>query len=153
MDARAFEMGAAPPIIAKVRVAAVDDGVSALEVGCEFVDDLVCDCGRHHDPGIPRRFKLRGKILERACADGALGSELLYCFGVRVEDDALVTMFNEPPDHIGAHPAETDHSELHDEWGFPGAEFEGLPLPGQQDSTERFYRRSIRAICCACSEA
>ena len=33
--------------------------------------------------------------------------------GRHVEDDAIVAALQEAPHHIGAHPAEADHSELH----------------------------------------
>ena len=33
--------------------------------------------------------------------------------GLHVEDDALVAALLQPPHHVRAHPAESDHSELH----------------------------------------
>ena len=34
-------------------------------------------------------------------------------FGRHVEDHALVAVLDQPPHHVGAHPAQSDHSELH----------------------------------------
>ena len=76
----------------------------------EFIDDFVGDGCRDHDPGVSGSGQFRGKVRKRASTNRAFARELLYRFRVCVENDALVTMFHETPDHIGAHPAETDHS-------------------------------------------
>jgi hypothetical protein len=38
---------------------------------------------------------------------------LLDGIGAAVEDNALVIIFLQAAHHVGAHPAETDHTELH----------------------------------------
>ena len=45
--------------------------------------------------------------------DRFLLGQLLDRFGRPVEDHALMASLEQPPHHVGAHPAESDHSELH----------------------------------------
>ena len=39
--------------------------------------------------------------------------QFLHRFRRHVEDHALVASLEQPPHHVGAHPAQSDHSELH----------------------------------------
>ena len=43
----------------------------------------------------------------------SFASSSTACCG-HVEDDAIVTALDEPSHHVRAHPAQTDHPELHD---------------------------------------
>ena len=40
--------------------------------------------------------------------------ELLHRFGRHVEHHAVMSAFDQPAHHVGAHPTQSDHSELHD---------------------------------------
>ena len=44
---------------------------------------------------------------------GFLLGQLLDRLRRPVEDHAVVASLQKPPHHVGAHPAQTDHSELH----------------------------------------
>ena len=46
-------------------------------------------------------------------AGGLLRHEIGHRRRRPVEHDAIVAVANQAPDHVGAHPAESDHSELH----------------------------------------
>ena len=54
------------------------------------------------------------KSSQRRAAGRALTLELLDRLGVDVEDHALVSVAHQPAHDVGAHPAQTDHSQLHD---------------------------------------
>src|SRR3569832_1354462 len=43
----------------------------------------------------------------------AFGRELLHRIRTAIVRDDRVAVLHEPPRHVGAHPAESDHSELH----------------------------------------
>ena len=53
------------------------------------------------------------ELLERAGAGGAARLERRDRLLDHVVDDALVTVFDQSPDHVGAHPPEPDHRHLH----------------------------------------
>ena len=54
------------------------------------------------------------EIRDRAGADGAELRELRDRAGALVPHHTLVPGAQQPPHHVAAHPAETDHSKLHD---------------------------------------
>jgi len=110
VNAGFFEMGAASAIVAEIGITPINYGVVRLEMTGEFIDDLVGDGSWDHDPGVSGSAEFRGKVCQGFGTDCAFARELLHRFWVRIENDALVTMFHETPDHVGAHPAETDHS-------------------------------------------
>ncbi len=113
MDALRRERLRAADVVHVVRVAAVDQDVTALQVRQEIGDGLVDHRGRHHQPHRPRRLELVREILQRRRADGLFLGELLYRLCRHVENHALMAVPDEPPHHVGAHAAESDHSQLH----------------------------------------
>ena len=110
VNAGFFEMRAASAIVSEIGITTINNGVVRLEMTGKFIHDFVGDGCRDHDPGVSGSSQFRGKVRKRASTDRSFARELLYRFWMRIEDDALVTMFHETPDHVGAHPAETDHS-------------------------------------------
>ena len=59
------------------------------------------------------RGELRGQVLERGGALGALLLELGDRVGVDVEGDDPVAVAHQAARHVGAHPAQSDHPQLH----------------------------------------
>ena len=100
-------------VVAVPRVAAVDDRVAALEQRCQLVDRVADERSRHHHPDVPRRVERADELLERQGADHPVAGHRGDGVGGHVEADALVAGFDQPADHVGAHPAEADHAELH----------------------------------------
>ena len=93
--------------------------------GREAGDGRVDERRRHHDPDVAgrRRARRRGP---RATSAPATPSPASCVDGRRVDvvADALVPGALEPAHHVGAHPAEADHPELHA--GKPGT-LDALP--------------------------
>ncbi len=79
----------------------------------EIGDAPVDHCGRHHEPQRPRLFQFLHEIRQRRCPDGFLLRHLLHCFRRHVEDHTLMAALEQAPHHVGTHPTESDHSELH----------------------------------------
>ena len=57
--------------------------------------------------------KLLDEVGKRGRAGGFLLGEFFDGLGEHVEDDAFVATSDQAAHHVGAHPAEADHSELH----------------------------------------
>src|SRR5207249_4561697 len=79
----------------------------------EVFDHLVHDGGGHHQPDGSRPVQLLYELVEGGGTDGAFLRESLD--GVRrdIVDHALMAAAHQAPHHVGAHPAQTDHSQLH----------------------------------------
>ena len=110
----AGELGVAAQVVVEVRVAAVDDRVARLEV-LEQLGDLGLGrvAGRDHDPDGPRRLELRDELLDRERRDRALAGDLLRLLRRPVVGDDLVAVAEQAADHVRAHPAEPDETDLH----------------------------------------
>ena len=100
-------------VIAKVGIPAVDDDVIFPEVRDEVFDHPVGDRGGDHDPRGAWFLQQRGEFLERTGTGCAVLDQFGYRIRVGVIDDAGVSVLHQAPHDIGAHPAESDHSELH----------------------------------------
>ena len=108
------ELDVAALVVVEVRVAAVDDRVARLEVLEQLCDlGLGRIAGRHHDPDRPRRRQLRDELLDRERGDRALAGDLLRLLRRPVVRHDLMAVAEEAPDHVGAHPAESDETDLH----------------------------------------
>ena len=103
----------AADVVGVVGIAAVDDDVVIGEQRREFCQRVIHDAGGNHNPGGPRRCELAHKIFQGKTADGSLAFHLADEGRALVEHHALMSALVEPPHHIGAHPAEADHPELH----------------------------------------
>ena len=88
---------------------------SAGKTDCNSTIVIVSDlAGRQHDPDDARRFKLFDQIAARPrLAVGAFAGEPAHRVGTLVVDDAGMAVFHQAAHDVAAHPAETDHTELH----------------------------------------
>ena len=105
-------MGAAD-IVDIVGIAAVDDRVASLERRQEIGDGLVDDRGGDHEPDRARLLQLLGEVGKRGAAERLFVDHFLDGLGRHIEDHAFMAVCEEPADHVGAHPSESDHSKLH----------------------------------------
>ena len=113
VDPSRHQLLGAPDVVDVIGIAAVDQDVVGLERGQNVGDRLVDDRRRHHQPYRPRLLQFFDEIRERGRPYGMFRGELTDRFWRHVEDHALMASLEKPPDHVGAHPAEADHSELH----------------------------------------
>ena len=113
MEAGVLELPGAVDVVAVVGVAAVDDDVARIQVRDQVVQHLVDDAGRHHHPDGARLVHLAGEFLEVRGAAGPRGHQLGHRVGVRIRRHALVALAHHATRHVGAHPSQSDHSELH----------------------------------------
>ena len=52
------------------------------------------------------------QVGERGGTDRLVLGQILHRFGQLVKDDAPVAVFDQPPNHVGTHPAQAHHAEL-----------------------------------------
>src|SRR3954447_1230644 len=113
-DALLLEHGVTPDVVVEVRVAAVDDRVTRLEVLEELVDlrfgRVTC---RDHDPDGTWLLQRADEIGDRECRRRPLGSDLARLLRCPVVDHDVVAVAHEPADHVGPHPAQTDEPDAH----------------------------------------
>ncbi len=97
-------------------VAAIDDGVAALE---HF--SKCCDCvfsylsGRQHHPNNARSIELAEEIIERCTGCRALRGEVAHGLGIGIVDhDLVLRLGHQATNDIAAHASEADESDLHE---------------------------------------
>ena len=100
-------------VVDVVRIAAVDQDVVLVEQRHEIADARIDDGGRHHQPDRTRLAQLLDEIGERRGALRAVRRQRRDRLAVAIVDDAGVAIALQPAHHVRAHPAKTDHSELH----------------------------------------
>jgi hypothetical protein len=109
------ELPGAALVVAPSRVAAVDDGVALREQPGKRLHGLLGRvAGGHHDPHRARGLEFGYELLERRGPRRAMA--LGFADGVLVEvegHDRVVRVAVDAMDHVGAHLAETDEAELH----------------------------------------
>src|SRR5208283_1418893 len=113
VDLLRSEFLGAPDVVDVVRVSAVDEDVTSLEVGQKISDSFVHNRGRHHKPDRPWLRELLHQFRERSRAFRLVLDQFIHRCRRSVEYHAVVTVFYEPPYHVGAHSSKTDHAELH----------------------------------------
>ncbi len=113
MDPSRRQLLGAPDIVDVIGIAAVDQDVVGLESGQNVGNGLVDDGRGDHQPDRPRLLQLFDEVDERGGPDGVLFGQFGHGCGRHVEDHALMASLQQPPHHVGAHPAQADHSELH----------------------------------------
>ena len=108
------ELLRAPDVVDVVRIATVDQDVVWLEQRHEIVDARVHDRGRDHQPDGTRLTELLHQLGERRgpCAP-CRGRAPSPRSGLRSYTTHVWPIAQQTTHHVGAHPAETDHSELH----------------------------------------
>ncbi len=90
-------------------IASPESSASATAVH-RLLGDLA---GRDHHPDGARGAQLRGQLLQRGGAVGALARQLLDHRRVDVVDDAVVAVAHQATDDVRSHPPQADHSQLH----------------------------------------
>ena len=103
----------APDVVDVIRVAAVNDRIARLQMGQQVGDRRVHHRRRDHQPDRARRAQLLHEIRRRSGAHRLLLGQRVDRFRGAVIDDAIVTVLDEAAHHVGAHSAESNHSELH----------------------------------------
>src|SRR5208283_18279 len=98
-----------------IRVAAVDEDVVLAELGAQLGDGGIHHGSGNHQPDGARLLELGDEVVDGSGPGGTLAGKLLHRIRAAVIDNALVAIFLETPNHIGAHPAQPDHAELHGE--------------------------------------
>ena len=106
-------LGAAD-IVHVIRVAAVDEDVAALQVRHEVGNGLVHHRGRNHQPDRPRLLQLAHEVCQRGGTNRFFPRQIFDRLRRHIENHALMAALDEPPHHVGAHSAQSDHCELHD---------------------------------------
>src|SRR5262249_9777226 len=97
-------------VVNVVRVAAINENVTAFKVRREIGDGLVDDPRRDHQPHRPRLLELAHEACSRGRPYRLVACQIPYRLRRYVENHALMAALEKSPDHIGAHAAETDHS-------------------------------------------
>ena len=120
MDPFRLQIPGPPDVVDVVGVPPIDDGVVGLHPRGQVLQCAVHDGGRHHQPRGARLRERGRKFIERGGADGALLDQPVHRLAVSVVDDAVMSPAYQAADHIGAHPAESDHAELHTIHSFRG---------------------------------
>jgi len=113
MNAARSKLRCTGDVVAVVGVAAVDDRVVRVEELGQLIEGGLYDGGRQHEPSGPWPIQLRHQVAKRAGGDRALALQLPYCAFVEVIDHTVVAVAHEPAHEVRAHPAESDHAELH----------------------------------------
>ncbi len=109
----AFQGGAAMDVVAVVRIAAVDDYVPGFEQRHDITKRTVDGRGGNHQPDCPRSSHLLHHVVKRRGHGGACLPQTVNHQGLAAVDDALLAFQQQAPHHAGAHPAQSDHSDLH----------------------------------------
>ncbi len=114
MNALFFELSGTTNVIFEIRIAAIDQDVSRLHaLGQRLHSLLGGSAGRYHQPGDPGLAQFADKIIERSRGDRSLTRHLLYVVGAQVGDHDFMSTAHQTPCHVGAHLAQTDHSQSH----------------------------------------
>jgi hypothetical protein len=91
-------------------VAAIDDDVTGREQRTELGDRRLGRLARgHHHPAHAWRRELLDDLGERERRLRAVALERFHAVRTHVERDHFVAAFHEPPRHVRAHAAQSDH--------------------------------------------
>ena len=100
-------------IIDVVRVTSVDQRVTGVEARHKLGDRFFDRTRRYHQPNRSRLLQFLHQIRQVGRAYGVLFDQFLDWLRRSIEDDTLVPALKKAPCHVGSHPAQADHSELH----------------------------------------
>src|SRR5262245_23101046 len=107
------ELLGATDVVDIIGIAAVDEDVARREVRYEVGDGRVHRRGRDHEPKGSWRLQLLHEVRDRRGADRFGPGEFLDRLRGPVEHHALMAAREQAMDHVRAHAAKSDHSELH----------------------------------------
>ena len=74
---------------------------------------VVYRANRHHEPNGTWLCELFGELRQRSRADGLFLHQLRHRLCRPIKHHAVMAALQQAAHHIGSHPAEADHSELH----------------------------------------
>src|SRR5882672_2018514 len=100
-------------VVNVIGIATVDDDVVLFKLGDEILKSCVDNSRGDHQPDGARLREFFHKIVERVGGGCTFAGELLDGFRAAIVDDAGVAIANQAAHHVGTHPPQTDHSELH----------------------------------------
>src|SRR5262249_49084804 len=100
-------------VVNVVGVSAIDEGVAWFEVRQQVGDGLIDRRCGHHEPHRTRLCYFFNEIDKRVSSDCILLDEFTHSLWRSIEHHATVSFSNQPPHHVGAHPAQPYHSKLH----------------------------------------
>ena len=111
MDAFPLEIFRPPHIVFEIGIAAIDDRVSGLHVGGEFLHrGFGRASGRNHDPNRAWRRQLLDEIFQRRGTRRAFAAQLLDSVGTQIGNHQRMSPAHQPPRHVRAHAAQSHHS-------------------------------------------
>jgi hypothetical protein len=107
------KLRSSPDVVDVIGVPAVDENIAGFEIGRQICNRAIDHGRRNHQPDGSRLFQLLDQILQAGGARRLLSHKLFHRFRRKVEDHGLLALFQKAPNHIGAHAAQADHSQLH----------------------------------------
>ena len=126
LDLLGCEIPRPSDVVHIVGVAAVDEDVAGLEMREDVGDESFHERPRNHHPDRARLLHLLHEIRKRGCPDGPFLDHLLDRLGRPIVDHTLMVSLEQAPHHVRAHPAKTDHSDLHHRLHFKTVCFVGF---------------------------
>ena len=103
----------AADVVFEIGVAAVDEDVAGLHVLRQRLHGLLGGIARrNHQPGDARLAQFADEVIERRRSDRAFAGDLLHVVGAQIGDHDFVPAAHQAARHVGAHPAQTDHSQI-----------------------------------------
>src|SRR5262249_53461181 len=111
-DAASKQILRAANVVNVIRIASIDNNVVFIELGNQAGQCLIDTTRGNHQPHRAGLGKLGEKLVERMSRRGPFFAQSIRCRWIDVVDNALMSTFHEPANHVRAHPSQTDHSEL-----------------------------------------
>jgi hypothetical protein len=113
METFRLQLRRAADVVDVIGVPAVDQDVPLLHPGDEIGQGVVDHGGGDHQPDRPGPVQLLHQLVEREGPHRPLPDQRIHRFRVDVIRDALMPPAHQATDHVGPHPTQADHSELH----------------------------------------
>ena len=103
----------ATDVVNVIGISSVDHHIVFLELANQIVQRGVHHRRGHHQPNRARLLQFSYKIIERQSPRCAFRGKLFHRFGAAVVHHAFVAALLHTPHHVGTHPAQPDHPQLH----------------------------------------
>jgi hypothetical protein len=113
MNTLGFELTCASDVVNVKRIATINNDVIRVYSFDKLMQHGVDETRGYHQPNRAGRLQFRDKTIQRRSANRSLGFKRLHCLGIAIVGHALVTPAQKASHHIGAHAAESNHSNLH----------------------------------------